>query len=140
MILLWFVLGMLLAFAIARYNKSNKLFWQLALSFVLGYALTVMYTRTFSERSSDNLTQVCPTQVPVVTSGNTLYLLTDACDMTSVKVTAFEPVSQVYTPTECEGVAISSEVFGRTRDQPILTITQPPECLTKVISTLHDTG
>lgn len=140
MILLWFVLGILLALAIARYNRSQKLFWQLALSFVLGYALTVMCTRTFSERSSDNLTQVCPTQVSVVTSGNTLCLLTDDCNMTSVKVTAFEPVSQVYTPDECEKIAIPSKVFGRTRDQPLLTITQPPECLTKVISTLRDTG
>lgn len=140
MILLWFTLGVLLVYGIARYNKSNKLFWQLTLSFILGYAATVMCTRTFGERSSKNLTQVCPTQAPTMASGSIVYLLAGVDGLAPLKVTAFKPVSQVYTPEKCEKTAIPSEVFGRTRDQPILTITQPPECLTKVISTLHDTG
>lgn len=142
MILLWFVLGILLAFGIARYNESNKLFWQLAVSFILGYAATVMVTRTIngSERSSENLVQVCPTQMPTVVSGsNTVYLLADTA-LAPTKVTALESAVQAFTPEEHEVSAILSKVFGRTRDQPILTLTQPPECLAKVISTLHDTG
>lgn len=142
MILLWFVLGILLAFGIARYNESNKLFWQLAISFVLGYAATVMVTRTIngSEQSSENLVQVCPTQMPTVVSGSDIVYLLAGTATAPKKVTALESVVQVSTSEEREVSAILSKVFGRTRDQPLLTLTQPPECLTKVISTLHDTG
>lgn len=142
MILLWFVLGILLAFAIARYNESNKLFWQLMLAFVLGYAATVMCTRTFDEegRSSVNLTQVYPTQVPVIMPNSKIYFLNGMCDVATTKVTASEPVSQDITPVLYKIGIVPSEVFGRTRDQPIVTLTQPPECLTKVFSTHHDTG
>lgn len=142
MILLWFILGILLAFGIARYNESNKLFWQLAISFILGYAATVMVTRTIngSERSSENLVQVCPTQMPTVVSGNSIvYLLADMT-LAPTKVTALESAVQVLIPEEHEVSTILSKVFGRTRDQPLLTLTRPPECLTKVISTLHDYG
>lgn len=139
MILLWFILGMALAFGIARYNKSNKLFWQLAISFILGYAATVMVTRTIgNERSSENLVQVCPTQMPTVVSGNSIvYLLADT-SLTPTKVTALKSAVQAFTPEEHESSAISSEVFGRTRDQPTKTLTKPPECLTKGFSTHHD--
>lgn len=141
MILLWFLSGILLALGIARYNKSNKLFWQLALSFTLGYAATVMVSRTINgdERSSENLVQVCPTQMPTAVFSTPLVYQTTAV-MAPAKVTALESAVQVLTPGSHETIAISSEVYGRTRDQPLLTITQPPECLTKVISTLHDTG
>lgn len=142
MILLWFVLGMLLAFGIARYNESNKLFWQLVVSFALGYTATVMCTRTFGgdERSNDDLTQVGPTQVPVIATNSMLYLFGFADNLASTKVTALDLVSQDYAPVQNEVSVISSEVFGRVRDQPLLTLTQPPECLVKVISTHHETG
>lgn len=142
MILLWFVFGILLAFGIARYNESNKLFWQLAVSLILGYAATVMVIRTIggSERSSENLVQVCPTQTPVVVSGSsTVYLLADTT-LAPTKVTALKSAVQAFTPEKHENSTILSKVFGRTRDQPLLTLTQPPECLAKVISTLHDSG
>lgn len=140
MIVLWFVLGILIAFGIARYNESNKLFWQLTLAFVLGYALTVMCTRTFGNEESDkNPTQVLPTQVQSMVSGSAIYLFGNTVDMQSSKVTASTLVSQVYTPAlHGENVTLS-EVFGRTRDQPIEIKTEPPElCLTKVSLTHHD--
>lgn len=119
MILLWFVLGILLAFSIARYNQSNKLFWQLVLAFIFGYATAVMIDRTINgnERSSDDLVQVSPTQMPTAVDGAMALFETTAV-MESSKVTALNSVVQVLTPAEYEVVAASSKVFGRTRDQP----------------------
>lgn len=142
MILLWFFFGILLAFGIARYNESNKLFWQLAVSFIIGYATTVMVTRTIngSERSSENLVQVYPTQMLTVAPGSDITYQLTGITATPTKVTALKSAVQVFMPEEHKISTISSKVFGRTRDQPISIITQPPECLTKVIQTLHDTG
>ena len=127
MVLLWFTIGALLAFGIARYNESNKLFWQLILAFVLGYAAAVMVDRTFgSERSNDDLVQVGPTQMPVIAPNSTFYSLADVM-MAPTKVTALESVSQVYSLVENEVTIIPSKVYGRTRDQPLKTLTQPPE-------------
>lgn len=141
MTLLWTLAAIALAFGIARYNRSNKLFWQLALAFIGGYAAYVMCTRTsVNEKGKMNLTQVCPTQVPVVTSSSILYLLADSSLLNvSTKVTASTPVSQVYTPAKREIRPILSEVYGRTRDQPQQTLIKPPELwYQKAISTLHD--
>lgn len=142
MIFTLFALGMLVAFGIARYNESNKVFWQLMLAWVLGYATIVMVHRTFGndERNGENLVQMCPTQMStVVSDASLLYLLADTA-VTPTKVTALDSVSQVFTPEEHEVDSISSEVYGRTRDQPLQTLTPPPECLTKDFLTLHDSG
>lgn len=142
MILLWFILGIALAFGIARYNESNKLFWQLMLAFILGYAVTVMCTRTFNgnERSNESFVQVCPTQAPIIAASTNAYLFSIANSMAQVKVTDLELVSQDFTPVQNEADVISSEVFERTRDQPNVKLIQPPECLVKVILTHRDTG
>ncbi len=139
MIVLWFIIGILLAFGIARYNESNKLFWQLTLAFTLGYAVTVMCTRTFGgDDNNQNLTQVCSPQESVVV-GVLPALFQTAYNMIHVKVTASNPVSQIYTPDTREIEIVMSEVYGRTRDQPQGKPIKPPElCLAKVISTLHD--
>lgn len=140
MIVLWFVLGILIAFGIARYNESNKLFWQLLLAFILGYSVTVMCTRTFGDdkKSDTNAMQVSPTQVHSVVLGNVKYLLEKAIDMQPMEVTAPTLVSQVYIPARIKNVT-RSEVFGRTRDQPLEALTKPPElCLTKGSLTHHD--
>lgn len=137
MTLLWTLFGIALSLGIARYNKSNKLFWQLVLAFILGYAGTVMYTRTFhDEEGKMNLTQVYPTQAPVMTSGSTAYLLADDFSLAANgKVTAFAPVSQDNTPALCESSLILSEVFGRTRDQPLQTLIKPPDRLKSYFNT-----
>lgn len=144
MTLLWTLFGIALALGIARYNQSNKLFWQLVLAFIVGYAGTVMYTRTFNsdEEGKKNLTQVYPTQVSKTTLGSTVYLLANDLSLTAKKkVTASAPVSQDNTPEASEIDLILSKVFGKTRDQPMLTLIKPPElCFQKVISTLHDYG
>ena len=143
MILLWFMLGILLIFVMARYNESNKLFWQLLFSFVIGFAGAKMVLDTIhsDEKSNDHLTQVCPTQVPT-TSLSTLsyYITSDTFEADNV-VTAQKPVSQGITPVLSEMKATPSEIFGRTRDQPKITLIKPPElCLVKDFSTHHDAG
>ena len=119
MILLWFTVGIALALCIARYNESNKLFWQLALAFILGYATTVMVDRTFngSGRSSEDLVQVSPTQMPTVVCGVATPFQTTTV-LAPTKVTALNSAVQVTTPAENKVNASSSKVFGRTRDQP----------------------
>ena len=143
MILLWFILGIALIFGIARYNESNKLFWTLLFSFVMGFTGTKMMfdIHRSNEQSNVNLTQVYSTQVPVAKlSTNTCYITSIAPQEGNV-VTAHQPVSQSVMPALSEKNVISSEVFGRTRDQPQLNLIKPPElCLLKDFLILHDTG
>lgn len=51
MILLWLTLSVLLAGLIARYNESNKLFWILFTSFVIGIAGGHVYQKFTSATS-----------------------------------------------------------------------------------------
>jgi len=139
MILLWFLFGIALAFGIARYNESNKLFWTLAVAFLLGFAGTKMVLNSSSDEQSNGCpTQVCPTHGPINAGACTLFQT--AINLVASKVTDSNHVSKVYTPEEATTNVTLSEVFGRTRDQP-LTLIKPPElCLVKNILTLHDTG
>ena len=143
MILLWFLLGIALILGIARYNESNKLFWMLLFAYVMGFAGTkmVLQTSNGNEQGNGNLTtQVYSTQAPTVSLSTLVYYITSNTEATNV-VTAQTPVSQGYTPALSETKITLSEVFGRTRDQPTLTLIKPPElCLTKDFTTLHDTG
>lgn len=129
MILLWFVLGIVLAFGIARYNESNKLFWTLLFSFVMGFAGTKMVLDSASskEKSNSNLTQVCSTQMPKATFSTTTYYMTNDMSKAENVVTAQTSVGQGYTPAICETDIVLSEISGRTRDQPQLTLIKPPE-------------
>lgn len=144
MILLWFILGVALIFGIARYNESNKLFWTLLISFVMGFAGAKMINDVhFSndEQSNDCLTQVCSTQMPMASLSTTAYFITDAMPKASNVVTAHKSVSQGFTPATCETNVTLSEVFGGIRDQPRQLPTKPPEpCLQKDFLILHDTG
>lgn len=128
MIALWFILGTALILGIARYNESNRLFWILLFAFIMGFAGTKMILDTChrGKQSNDSLTQVCPTQV----SNNALFAkmqFNTSADMTLVKVTALNPVSKDYTPVQSETSVTLSEVFERTRDQPIFMPIKPPE-------------
>ena len=142
MVLLWFIAGILLALCIARYNENNKLFWRLMLAFTLGYAITVMVNRITSNNEQNNkeLVQTYPTQMSSVMFNGINNHLTKNIAPTPTKVTALESVIQDYASDDYENHIVLSEVYGRTRDQPIFIIEQPPECLTKDISTHHDSG
>lgn len=137
MILLWFVLMIALFLAIARYNESNKVFWELVIPFLIAFAITTMVYDSSSDEKKDNgsFTQVCPTQVP---SGTVAYMLL-APNLEAMNVTDSNPVGQGLIPEPCEGNVIPSEVSRRTRDQPLILI-KPPECLVNDSSTHHETG
>lgn len=143
MILLWFILGIVLIFGIARYNESNKLFWTLLFAFVMGFAGTKMVLDVChgnEHQSNICFTQGNSTQVSAVTLSALSYYITSVTTNMDKVVTAQRPVSQSTTVLN-ESNVILSEVFGRTRDQPQLVLMKPPElCLQKNFSTLHDTG
>jgi hypothetical protein len=138
MILLWFFVGILIIFAIARYNESNKLFWLFLLSYVMGFAGTKMVYDTFSgdKQSNDDLVQVSSTQVMSTALSTATYFITDNKVDNNTMVTAFKPVSQGISPTIHKVDVTLSEVFGRTRDQPQSAQIKPPEYLeTEVVNT-----
>lgn len=142
MTVLWFILGIILILGIARYNESNKLFWTLLFSFVMGFAGTKMIVDNYhsDEQSNGNLTQVYSTHVPAVTLSAITHYITNVTSKAENVVTAHQHVSQSLTPALSETNITLEEVSGRTRDQPLQTITKPPECFQKDFSTLHDGG
>jgi hypothetical protein len=142
MILLWFIAGIALIFGIARYNESNKLFWTLLFCYVMGFAGTKMVLQAVddNEKSNVSFSQTSSTQESVDAAMLTTLSQT-AVDLMPMKVTASTPASQNYMFEEKETGIILSEVSGRTRDQPQLSLLKPPELwLLKSFSTLHDTG
>ena len=139
MILTWFILGIAIIFCIARYNESNKLFWQLLLALLIGFSVTKMIQQVNKSKSNVTLAQVYPTQV---SKAQTWAIIAyNAYVKESNVVTAQPLVSQEYTPVEHESEVILSKICGRVRDQPQEIITNPPElCLVKDSLTLHDYG
>jgi hypothetical protein len=143
MILLWFILGTVLIFGIARYNESNKLFWTLLFAFVMGFAGAKMMLdiNGGNEQSNVNLTQVCSTQATVATLNTLPCYITNVVPQNGKVVTVQHLVSQGITPALSEKNVILSGISERTRDQPLLKLIKPPElCLQKDFSILHDTG
>jgi len=140
MIILWFILGILIILGIAKYNESNKLFWQLLLSFMLGFAITKMIQQVSNEKQSNEaLVQVYPTQMSNVCMW-TMTAHNTNMEKVSV-VTAHPSVSQEYTPVLHESDITMEMICGRTRDQPQKILTNPPElCLQKDFSTHHEYG
>ena len=140
MIVLWFIVGLFTIFAIARYNESSKLFWTLLLCFIMGFAGTKMVKQAISsgdEQNDEKLVQVCSTQVSIDGISTAMFYM--PFDAKPMKVTDSNPVSQSLTSGIHEMYVILSEVFGRTRDQP-LTLIKPPELwLQKDFLILHDT-
>ena len=127
--LIYFFAGLLLAFGRARYNESNKLFWQLTLAFLVGYAGIVLATHVLGndERNNGGSNQVSTTQMPAIVQANPdLFSLIGSNGLAPKKVTALHSAIQ-YDLDVNEPDAIPSEVFGRTRDQPTLALLKPPE-------------
>lgn len=115
MILLWFLVGLVLAIIIARLNESNKLFWIAFTSFAFGIAVESIVHKM--DQSKDDLAQVCPIQV-VVDASNSICSLADEIDTTRCLVP--NPVGQDTTPEASEGNFTLSKCF---KD----TLTEPPE-------------
>ena len=119
MILLWFLLGIAIAYGIARYNESNKLFWTLALTFTLGYAMTVMIQKSMTEEQGNkNITVTYPTQMPIITSGSIVYPL--AGDSLSVTEKGKTYVPAGKDTSNIDEIVILRKVAGGVRDQPFV--------------------
>ncbi len=121
MVLLWFILGILLIFAIARYNESNMLFWTLLFSLIIGFAGAKMMldiNHGNEQKSNISNVQANPTQVPTTPLSAILYCATEELVESNNVVTAQKPVGQGIMPAANETDVILSEIFGRTRDQP----------------------
>ena len=118
MILFWCLVAIATALGIARYNQSNKLFWTLAISFLVGIAGASIYDKMSSDEDQNEvvLTQVCPTQ-----SLQDILTTVDFYPL-SIPATAmcFEPasVSQDNTPEHREHNFILSEWVIPTRTPP----------------------
>lgn len=93
MILFWCLLGIALAIGIARYNQSNKLFWILFTSFVIGIAGASVYNKIVTPNNQTESTQVYPTQE--YSGSNSLVTIEPEYNMCAITPNL---VSQDYTP------------------------------------------
>lgn len=121
MILLWLIIGIVLAIAIARINRSNKLFWAAFTSFALGIAVESIVTKVDHDED-ETLTQVYPTQV-VDGSSNYYSFLADVPPTCESLVP--DPVGQDSTLEASEG----GDLFGESHKE---TLTDPPDYHPKI--------
>lgn len=98
MALFWFICGILLICAIARYNESDKLFWTLLVSFVGAFAAASVIIAICNDDHKENVvTNVSPTQLYVSTPNADALLAGVSCDTTyDAPLYASDAVSQDY--------------------------------------------
>jgi hypothetical protein len=119
-------LGLLTIFAIciARMFESNKVFWTLLTSLMMGFVVaTISCKSSRNEGSKATTMQVQPTQALPTTLGSLMYLLTDDSLATSVEVTP-KPVSQANLPTSYNFTL--SDASGVTQSQYFHVLPNPP--------------
>lgn len=128
-ILLWVIVGILTALGIARINQSNKLFWILFTSFMVGIAGSSLYVK-LNEPSEDVTTQVYSTQV----SNGTLD--------TSLLASDIPTTPSCYMPNPVGQSTPDSSSYNFTTSKGYVSLrTQPPinhKRLCTDFSTHHD--
>jgi hypothetical protein len=120
-----FVLGLVIIFAVSRYNESNKLFWSLLVCYLLAFTASTLYNSYGDEKEGSNveLTQAYPTQgLPIMSE--TAFLVAGS-DLATTGDMSPKPVSQVITPELCEFNTTSS-VCGVTHEQNFYIFPNPP--------------
>ena len=122
-----FIVGILLILGIAKYNKSNKLFWTLFTAYTLGFAGMKLVYDSFSEKagSEQSLNQAYPTQGLNLASDTCMCFLADEPMKTNVKVTS-KPVGQANTPEYVERIYTSSNVQMATPGLYLHNLANPP--------------
>lgn len=122
-----FIIGTLLALGIARYNESNKLFWILFISFIMGIAAVNVLDNAFGkkEQSSESFNQAYPTQGLCTVDNAFVCIFEDICTLATVKETS-KLVSKAYTPDYVESLATLSDVSGATQGLYIHALANPP--------------
>lgn len=126
MTLLMFILGMLLILGIARYNKSNKLFWILFVAFTSCFAGTKLVYGAFSEKeqSETSLNQAYPTQ-GLTAMENAFVCIFDNMS-SSTSLTTSNPVGQASTPDYVENLITLCDVPVVTYGIYLHTLANPP--------------
>lgn len=126
MTLLWFLLGIAIAIGIARYTKSNNIFWVAFVSLALGYAgVKLVYDSFGNENQSEmSLDQAWPTQGLPTAEDTCLCVFDNASNATPVKISS-NLVSQVYTPDYIERL-FTSGVSGATQGITFEILPNPP--------------
>lgn len=126
MTLLTFIIGMLIILGIARYNESNKLFWILFVSYVLGFAGTKMLIDAFSDKQQNevSLNQAYPTQGLPTMDNAFVCIVDNISDATTL--TSSNPVGQVNTPDYVENIPTLSYVHGVTHGLYLHMLANPP--------------
>lgn len=127
MTLLLFILGLLIIFAIARYNESNKLFWTLFVAYTLGFAATVAVYSAFAEKEQNetSLNQAYPTQGLLDVQG-TFVCIPEYADYAALSKVTSSLVSQDYTPEYVELCPTLSDVFEVTQGLYLHVLPNPP--------------
>jgi hypothetical protein len=126
MTLATYAFGVILALCIAKYNKSNKLFWILFTAITLGFAGTKMLYDTFGNKKQNevSLKQAYPTQgLPAM--GNAFVCVTDNISDETLETTS-NPVGQVNTPDYVENTLTLSYVPGVTHGIYLHMLANPP--------------
>lgn len=126
MTLFMFIVGILLILGIAKYNKSNKLFWTLFTAYTLGFAGMKLVYDSFSEKagSEQSLNQAYPTQ-GLLAMDNAFVCIGDDISYTTTK-TKSNPVGQVNTPDYVETCHTTSYVHGVTHGLYLHVLPNPP--------------
>lgn len=126
MTLIVFLLGILIILGIARYNESNKLFWILFVSYVLGFTGVKLALDAFGEKeqSTVSLNQAYPTQGLALTQNAIAFI--DVINYPTSKKETSNPVSQAYTPDFVELTNTLSNVSGVTQGLYVNTLPNPP--------------
>ena len=126
MTLATYVFGVILALGIAKYNKSNKLFWILFTAITLGFAGTKMLYDTFGNKKQNevSLNQAYPTQ-GLLAMDNAFVCIGDDISYTTTK-TKSNPVGQANTPDYVETCHTTSYVHGVTHGLYLHVLPNPP--------------
>jgi hypothetical protein len=128
-----FIFAIVLALIMGRYNKSNKLFWILASSFMFAFAIAKATCDTFTskEQSEQTLDQAYPTPGLPIMEDTCMCFFDDGT--TPVKVTS-NLVGQAITPDYVES-PITLSVSGVTQGIYFHMLPNPPTSMM-----FHDTS
>lgn len=121
--ILWFLVGVMIILGVARYNESEKLFWQLLISFVGTYGAATLAINALSSNEKKQSKEVViaskPMQVPSSKS-YTICSLADLSGLVTVEEKSSVPVGK-DTASKLTNPSLSGVGRGA-RDQPMDTI------------------
>lgn len=111
MALFWFLCGILMILAIARYNESNRLFWILLVSFIGAFTATSIIESILDNEKENVTVNVSPTQLHMSTCDIISFVTDDAlCAANDVDFTTPVAVSKDYYINQNASSEVSSRV------------------------------